>query len=70
MSVPVEFRKWAWWFMAKRYGKRSAPQGKFGKSWGNGKTEGHRGLVDGKHWKCEGKGFSGGGKMQYMAVSF
>ena len=56
--------------MAKRYGKRSAPQGKFGKSWGNGKTEGHRGHEDGKHWKCEGKGLSGGGKMQYMAVSF
>ena len=76
MSVPKEFRRWAWWFLNKRYGKRAAPQmkgcvdlnekgdGKCQGRWGKGRGKHGHGGHGGHH---EGK--SGHGKLHHLAVS-
>jgi len=42
MSVPVEFREWAQWFLTKRYGKRRAPE--FRKRCGSADARDHSGM--------------------------
>lgn len=79
MSVPVEFRKWVWWYLARRYGKRMAPEfrcgspGRRGHPWGRGHP-GARGHP-GPFWngmgrrgpgKCGKKGMMGG-KLHHLA---
>ncbi|XP_005111707.1 uncharacterized protein LOC101848011 [Aplysia californica] len=48
-SVPVEFRRWMRWYLARRYGKRAAPEFRCASPG----RKGHRGCKG--HSKCEGQ---------------